>query len=242
MLWSEFKIQKILAKKIFFGKYHYKLEFETRLATYLRDRQSVLKRQNINDFITRFRNINYNYGGSWGYYKNHGARFATVSDIDEIIEIGNILRLEEDIKVTIQEQSIRIFSDSEQQLHSIARQIKERTGRLGFYAAIWRPDTKVKEAIDAGYEILTKDPGYSHKVVLRDRMVGTEVKQQLYNYLKSMGTEVKLTPGVDNILKSKGPYVFACWFRTNDPTLVSFLELISPGIVQKIVPVYIKTK
>lgn len=244
MLWSNFKIQEVDSTKIYFRKYHYKLELCTHLASYLRNRSNILDRQHVNDYVTRFRQINYNYGGSWAYYKNYSSSVSSsnTTDVDEIIEIGTILRKYPDIKYTIEDVGLRIFADSEELLFAIATQIKNRTGRLGFYAAIWRPAVALKDKIDDGYEILTRDPGYTHKVVLRDRMVGTNVKHQIYNYLLSLGKDIKITPGVSNILQGKGSYIYACWFRTNDTSITSFLELISPGIVQKIVPVYVKTK
>ena len=244
MLWSNFKIQEVDSTKIYFRKYHYKLEICTNLASYLRDRSNTLDRQHVNDYVTRFRQINYNYGGSWGYYRNYSAAVSesNTSDVAEVIEIGTILRKYPDVKYIIEDVGIRIFSDSEELLFAIATQIKNQTGRLGFYAAIWRPAVALKDKIDGGYEILARDPGYSYKVILRDRMVGYQVKEQIYNYLLSLDKDVKITPGVSNIFKSKGAYIYACWFRTNDTSLTAFLELISPGIVQKIVPVYVKNK
>jgi hypothetical protein len=244
MLWSKFKIQEVDATKVYFRKYHYKLEICTYLASYLRNRSNVLDRQHVNDFVSRFRQITYNYGGSWAFHRQYpssvGASNGT--DVDEIIEIGTILRKYPDIKYTIEDAGIRIFSDSEELLFSIATQVQHQTGRLGFYAAIWKPAVELKDKIDDGYEILTRDPGYTHKVVLRDRMIGTDVKHQIYNYLLSLGEDVRVTKGVSNILQGNSSYIYSCWFRTNDISLTAFLELISPGIVQKIVPVYVKNK
>ena len=245
MLWSKFRIQEVESKKIYFRKYYYKLEVSSNVASYLRDRKTKLTRQHVTDYVTRYRNVNYNYGGSWGYHSGRieSVRFSTSTDIDEIIEIGKILRAREDsIKYTIMDSSIFIFSETEQVVYDIATEIQNTTGRLGFYSAIWKPDSKLINEINSGYEILSKDPGYTHKILLRERLVGAEVKHQIYNYLLSLGDQVKISKSVATILSGKSPYVFACWFRTNDPTLVSFLELISPGIVQKIVPVYVKNK
>lgn len=244
MLWSNFNTRKVGAEKIYFRKYHFKLEIITCLASYLRYKKCILDREHINNYVARFRNANYNHGGWWGYPRNsYVISDISSSDIDEIIAIGNILRLGcADAKIVIDDQAIRIFSDDEQQLFDIAQAINLSTGRVGSCSTVWRPDPSLTNAIDAGYEILAKDPGFTHKVVLRDKLVGQDIKHQIYNYLLSLGDDVKLSKGVARILRSNGSYLYACWFRTNDPTITTFIELIAPGAVQKIVPVYVKNK
>jgi hypothetical protein len=244
--WSNFRIQEVDSKKIYFRKYHFKLEVSTNLAPYLRGGKGKLDRQHVTDYVARHNRINYNYGGSWGhrhYTQSQSISQSTQFDVSEIIDIGTVLRAHDSsIKYTIEDTNLRIFTDSEQVAYDIATAIKTKTGRLGFYAAIWKPDVSLTDKIDEGYEILTRDPGYTHKVVLRDRMIGAEAKHQIFNYLESLGDVVKITNGVRNIMSSKGAYLFSCWFRTDDTTITTFLELICPGIVQKIVPVYVKNK
>ena len=244
MQWSDFKIQTCASDKLYFKKYHYKLEVCTPLATYLRSRLTKLSKENIKDYVRRTKAVNYNYGGSWALYRgiNQSVIASTEADIDEIIAIGSIIREVADLKYTIEDTCLRIFSDSEQQLYDIAKEINTQTGKLGYYASIWAPDPAEKHAIDNGYEILTKDPGYTHKVTLRDRLVGRDTKHQIFNYLTSLGDEVKLTPGVKTMFEGNGGYIYSGWFRTNDTSIVTFIELMSPGIIRNIAPVYVKNK
>ena len=242
--WNNFKVQQIYTDKLYFKKFHYKLEVATHLAPYLRPKNSSLTVQAIKDYVTRFRRINYNYGGAWHYIRGYNETVVASNDddINEVIAIGNVIRSFPDLKYTIVDTSINIFSDDEQQLLDIAARIQVATGRLGFYAGIWMPDPKTRQAVTDGYEILSKDPGYSHRIELRDRLIGYEVKHQLYNYLLSLGDQVRMTPGVERMFRSRGGYLYAAWFRTSDTSITSFMELMCPGVVRNIIPVYVKNK
>jgi hypothetical protein len=244
-LWSNFRIQQVSSDKLFFKKYHFKMEITVSLAAFLRSKNGELTEQKVRGFVTAFRNISYNYGGSWKYFAGSHATSIAESkstDVSEIIDIGNIIRAVPDLKYTVLDSSIHMFSDSEQELYDIASKIHKKVGRLGQYAAIWTPDPSTLTAIEEGYEILSRDPGYTHKVVLREKRIGIETKLQIYNYLTSLGNQIKISKSVERMFKSRGSYLYAGWFRTNDPSIATFLELISPGIIQKIMPVHVKNK
>lgn len=244
ILWSNFKIQQLNSDKLFFKQYHYKLEITLALAACLRSKTRELTKESVRGYRDGLRDINYNFGGSWHYYSARTARVgdANNTDVNEIIDVGTIVRVIPNLKYIILDDSVHMFSDDEQQLYDIASRINKKVGRLGTYAAIWAPDPTALAAIEAGFEILSKDPGYSHKVVLRDRLLGNQVKTQIYNYLLSLDDQIKLSAGVRLMLSNKGSYLYGCWFRTNEPSITTFLELMVPGIVQKIMPVYIKNK
>lgn len=245
MLWSNLKIHHNKSDKRFFQKYYYKLEIGLSLAPILRDRKNNLTRQVVADFSSKWMRVDYNYGGVWHY---RGARYTGAivqtndRDVDELVAVGTIVRAVPELKYTIEYSSLRIYSNDEAQLHSIATAIQEKTGRLGTYAGIWSPDKDTIDAIDSGYEILTKDPGYTHKVMLRDRFLDFEVKRQILHYLDSLDGVVKISPAVRAMLSSRGSYLYSGWFRTSDTSILSFLELICPGVVRKIIPVYVKNK
>lgn len=243
MLWSSLGVHELESNKLYFHGCHFKLQLETKLATYLRDRKHPLTRQNIFDYVSRIKRISYNYGGSWystDHFKN--VRTSTEHDVAEIIEIGNVIRSYPDLKYTVEDIHIRLFSDNEQELFQIASKIKANLSRNLFNAYVWKPSSEIRQIIDQGYEILSRDPGYSHKIMLRERAIGAEKKLQIYNYLSSLGDLVKISPGVHRMLQNRSIYLYAAWFRTNDTSISTFLELIEPGIIQKIVPIYVKNK
>jgi hypothetical protein len=242
--WSNFRIQQLNSDKLFFNKYHYKLEITLALAACLRSKTRELTKESVRGCRDSMRDISYNFGGSWHYYSARNSRVgdANNTDVNEIIDVGTIARAIPNLKYIILDDSVHMFSDDEQQLYDIASRINKKVGRLGTYAAIWAPAPIMLAAIEAGHEILSKDPGYSHKVVLRDRLLGNQVKTQIYNYLLSLDDQIKLSACVRLMLTNKGSYLYGCWFRTNEPSITTFLELMVPGIVQKIMPVHIKNK
>jgi len=234
--WSDFRIQQLNSDKLFFKKYHYKLEITLALAAYLRSKTRELTKKSVWGYRDSLRNVSYNFGGSWHYYSAHNSRVvdANNNEVNEIIDVGTIARSIPNLKYIILDDSVHMFSDDEQQLYDIASRINKKVGRLGTYAAIWAPAPTMLAAIEAGHEILSKDPGYSHKVVLRDRLLGNQVKTQIYNYLMSLDEQIKVSAGVRLMLSNKGSYLYGCWFRTNEPSITTFLELMVPGIVKKL--------
>jgi hypothetical protein len=95
--------------------------------------------------------------------------------------------------------------------------------------------------LSTGVELVTTKVSHSHKIYFRDRKVGTQVKQQIMAYLMNPDVDAKVTPGVIAKLSSSDSRITQCWCRTNEPTIVQMLELISPGIVRSVVPVYVNS-
>jgi hypothetical protein len=122
-----------------------------------------------------------------------------------------------------------------EQIHSvmIAQVLPLITSRI--YIA--SPETV--KILSTGVELATPKVSHSHKIYFRDRRIGTQTKQQLLAYLMNPDVDAKVTPAVVNNLSSPGSRISQCWCRTNDPTIVQMLELISPGIVRSVIPVYV---
>jgi hypothetical protein len=101
-------------------------------------------------------------------------------------------------------------------------------------------DDDTQELLKNGVIIRKKEFGYQYKVILRDGRCDVATKQQILNYLESIGTdEVKVSPGVKNMLDSKYNGFWGVWFYVNDEKIRTFLELIHPGCVLNIHPVVV---
>ena len=76
---------------------------------------------------------------------------------------------------------------------------------------------------------------YSHKVILRDGKYSQEIKESILNYLESLGDEiVKVPQSLSAILSKSSSYIWNGYFYTNEPNIVSFLNLMDPNLVLNI--------
>ena len=65
-------------------------------------------------------------------------------------------------------------------------------------------------------------------------------RSQLLGYLESLGLdEAKISTGVKSMLSSSYDGFWSTWFYANDEKIVTFLELIRPGIVLNIHPIVV---
>jgi len=80
-----------------------------------------------------------------------------------------------------------------------------------------------------------KDIGYTHKIILRDGRYTTELKENILSYLTSIGPEtLSISTGLIDTLSKSNPFLWNAYFYTNDPSVTTFLNLISPGLVLNI--------
>lgn len=141
-------------------------------------------------------------------------------------------------KFTVEYQRIRIFANTEAEINEAISLFYKHANAFDrvTLCSVSAPDPQYEKLMSPDVEFSTiKD--YSHKVVLRDRKLGTQVKRQILGYLDGLGDVVKLTPAVRRNFESPGVWSIAAWFRTKDHSIISFLELMSPGIVSKCVEV-----
>lgn len=100
-----------------------------------------------------------------------------------------------------------------------------------------RPGTE--DILKAGKQ-LQVSPEYKYKVMLKEGKYSYPVKQQILNYLKGLGKDqVKYSKSLTADLKdARYSYLFGSrCFYINDTNDLLFLELIKPGLVQKIIPI-----
>jgi hypothetical protein len=215
-------------RKQFYGKFCYKLVLEAFAGRVINDDRSSIT-DAINLRIQTARTLN--YGGSWRINPISDLQKASESLLTELRSIKN--GYEDKIKIRIEEPWVQIYTSDEGTLKDIANRF-DVNDRKSLISVSTPESTDHQALLEEGCIIVKKDNGYKYKVFIRDGNYGVDSKHNLLNYLKELGPEVKFSQSVINQLSTKYPWVWGCYFYTNDLQLITTISLISPGIVGKI--------
>lgn len=173
----------------------------------------------------------YNYGGSWRY---------TTREHNDNIDIPQLLAFQavhlehgDDIRMRVEEPHVTFYSENEDLIFNIGKtQLANWSSQLEI---VTKPaDDAARAVLESGSIIIKKPNSYTHKVVLRDGKFPN--KNMLGTYLANLGEHVKVSKTVTKMLEGKGAFIWGVWFYTSDPSLVTTLSLIEPGIVLNIHP------
>jgi hypothetical protein len=227
---KNYSIQFEETTKQFFGKYLYRIKLSVpggRIIYENRDyAEAVESRRHFRQF---------NPGGYWG----KGASLNDIIDVELLHIIRELKDANPHIKMRIEEPEVQFYTETETELKDMVDQIETKYSTI-LLSVSGPADDATQELLKNGVIIRKKEFGYQYKVVLRDGRCDVATKQQILNYLESMGTdEVKVSPGVKRMLDSKYNGFWSIWFYANDTRITTFLELIHPGCVLNIHPVVI---
>ena len=171
--------------------------------------------------------------GWWGQRQNRDLNHADVYLLDTMRKIRRSSNTV-GIKLRVEEPRIQIYAKTENELVNLvldhlqpfAKHIETIAGPANEECA---------DILNSGAIIRKTDNGYTHKVILRDGRYGTETKETMLQYLQNLDLAVIGIPtSCRNMLTKSTSYLWNCYFFTNDPSVITFLNLISPGIVSNI--------
>ena len=225
-LWLNTDIPQKVLRKSFWGKYTHRLEISTLHARLLRGTTGLQQEHLIRQQVSR----NNYVGGPTG---------RLVHNIEPYYQL--ITELKAKFKYNVEYRTIRVFGNSDadmQEAINIFKRYEQHLGDMKF-KAVSVPGPELLKVLASGKraEIVARKTEYTHKVTLRDRKIGTAAKHQILNYLDGLGDTVSVSRSVRRNLASNNVWSVSVWFRTKDPSILAFLELISPGIVSKTVEV-----
>lgn len=214
--------------KKFFGKFLYKL------VIYVAGGRSIDSRRGIEESINHRRSQQHLHTGSWWWqHRNPNLEKANIDLLKKVKELKDN-RKNLNILVRIEEPHIQIYSESLDQLEKIVCEYFNNYQTL-LTAISWPASDVSAEVLNSGAIICKKNNGYQYKVMIRDGRYDSTTKQQILNYLEGLDREIVKIPGSMTImLKKDYGYIWNCYFYTNDASIISFLTLISPGLVSNI--------
>jgi hypothetical protein len=232
LLWSKLNsnVKIIDTKKKFFNQYLYKAVLNTPFCRLILSNQVDL----TSEYQRRLDlSRHYNYGGSWNK-KNTSTR----ANINELSYYQSLrLRNTDQLKFRVEEPYLSIYANDEDQLYNIVY----RAGST--VTEVHRPASEsAKDILNQGDIVVKKSTDYEYKVVLRESgAISYEVREQVYNYLLGLTDTVKMTKGCERNLIERHYWFTNTYFYTKDPSVLTFLNLISPDIVSGIFKLTIAT-
>ena len=167
---------------------------------------------------------------SWGAGSNYH-RDLDKADIQFLQILRHIKKNVAGIKMRIEEPRVQIYAATEDELVDLVLDHLQPFRK--YLETVSGPENdKSAEILDSGAILRKKNIGYTHKVIIRDGRYNPESKASILNYLESLGTNLIKVPqsGLDMLTK-KSEYIWNLYFYTNDPSVLTFLNLIHPGLV-----------
>ena len=166
----------------------------------------------------------YNSSYAMAVHRDRRLIDANVSQLEYFKKI--VVEHEGQIKIRIEEPFLTIYADDESLLLNIAD--PEKVAVTEFH----RPSgTAAVAALNRGECIVKTATEYTHKVVFKELAIGAESKASIYNYLTGLGDIVKMTKGCERNLRENRFWFTTSYFYTKDESILTFLNLIAPGVV-----------
>lgn len=166
----------------------------------------------------------YNSSYAMAVHRDRRLIGANVSQLEYFKKI--VVEHEGQIKIRIEEPFLTIYADDESLLLNIAD--PEKAAVTEFH----RPSgTAAVAALNRGECIVKTATEYTHKVVFKELAIGAESKASIYNYLTGLGDIVKMTKGCERNLRENRFWFTTSYFYTKDESILTFLNLIAPGVV-----------
>jgi hypothetical protein len=211
--------------KKYFGKYLYKI------VVYCPAGRLVDSKDPMDQALEHRRSItkHINQSGWWGARHHRDLDNADVEFLDVLRNIRQDRTL--GIKLRVEEPRVQIYANTESELlHLAETQLKSYGNKIESIAGPANDDCA--NILNTGAIIRKKDLGFKYKVILRDGRYSPEIKSALLSYLGNLEAGLIKVPmsGVEMLQKSTG-FIWNLYLYTNDPSITTFLELISPGIV-----------
>ena len=224
--WTRFspEIAVEYTTKKYYGKYLYKIIMYAPAGRIVDSKNSDLaKALEHRNYIAS--HINYSWAGN-NYHKD-----LDKADIQFLQVLRHIKKNVSGIKMRIEEPRVQIYAATEDELVDLVLDHLQPFRK--YLETVSGPENdKSAEILDSGAILRKKNIGYTHKVLIRDGRYNPESKASILNYLESLGTNLIKVPqsGLDMLTK-KSEYIWNLYFYTNDPSMLTFLNLIHPGLV-----------
>jgi hypothetical protein len=236
LFWTRYnpKIVPTFTTKKFFGNYLYKLVVYSPGGRLIDSKGIMLAELEHRKMVNR--NVNVGY---WGYRNNKELDNANI----ELLEVLRTTKKSNTagIKFRVEEPRIQIYAESVDQLVDLAN------GPLKDYSkyveSIAGPEDQAAEtALNSNAIIRKRDNGFTYKIVLRDGRYTEDVKRSLLDYLNNMPEDMISVPGgTKDMLSRSNGFMWNCYFYTNDMSLLTFVNLIAPGIVSNTHELIVRT-
>ena len=173
--------------------------------------------------------VSYNYAGSW--YNDKMRLMLEQADVDHLKTLQQILYQHNDVKLRVEEPYVDIYTHSEQKL----REVSDMLSNPGWVKSVSGPINKQAETLLVDNKILRKrKPKWRYKINLKDKKFSSSTRTSIRQYLIGLGDEIKIPGSTLHQLTKPHEWIWGCYFYTNDPGIVTMVQLIDPDIVREV--------
>lgn len=215
------------SSKKYFGQYLYKLVLYAPAGRLIYE-----KKTNVEDAFTRRMTVskNINFGGYWGRTWNRNLDDADLEYLKLLKSVKH--NQQHNFKFRIEEPYVQVYSSSLSDLENLVTNQIPAQYHSTFQSISGPRDAEAEKLLNSGVIIRKKSNGYKYKIICRDGNYGTEVKRNLLNYIRNLDLDtVHLTKGCLRNLENHSNFIWNLYLFTNDVSIISFLNLICPGLV-----------
>jgi len=218
-------------RKQFYSRFCYKLVIEVVAGRIIQSKvpieDEIAQRRKMRD------SVKYNYGGSW--MSRHMDTIDKVSP--EQLEILRSIRngYGNRIKMRVEEPWVQVYTEDLQTLKDIANRFPPELQQK--FMTVSFPESPEKQQLLEEGKILTRPSNkiaYKYKVFLRDGNYSSDIKRSAYNFLMGLGPDVKVSSATASMLLNGHNFIWGGFLYVNDPSVLTMLSIISPGMVGKI--------
>ena len=227
--WAKFnpKVAFEHTQKQFFSKYVLRVTYNISCASYINKAGD----KTMADYIewrkvqAKIRNGGYGYNHYWTYG-------LTDKTDPAILEHFRVLKGKYELKYRLEADNFSIYSNDEADLKKFNDAIDPHY-QCVLHEISCPKDAAHQKLLESGHITSANKKGYKYKVMLRDGQYDANAKQQLLNYFDSLGDAVTVGKATRRSLSNGHKYTWGNYIHTSDPTILSFVDLIVPGIVGK---------
>ena len=219
------KITVAYTTKKYFNQYLYKL------VVYAPCGRTINSKREIGEHVENRRvwDRDINKFGHWGFRNTKESHNANIQFLEVLRDIKN--KTSDKLKFRIEEPEIQIYARNLSDLQNLVN--NEFYPFQDHLRGIFMPENKqYEELLNSGAIIRKKDIGYKYKIVLNDSRYTVDTKMSVLNYLNGLGNEiVHLPPSCRMQLENLSHgHMWGCYFYSNDNSILTFLNLIAPGM------------
>jgi hypothetical protein len=173
-----------------------------------------------------------NFGGSWVPRNSRWLPQANIPLLEKIREFAT--ERSDSFCIRVQEPWVHIYSVTEQDAKNIIDLLPLNSKTTVTSVHVPQDQTAANLLLENKILKKSRRNPYQFKIYLREGRVDLNTKNQLLNYLESLGDQVRLPPASRKAFTNGFTGFWGVYLYTNDTSITTFLELISPGITANI--------
>lgn len=210
-------------KKKFFNEFLFKLTYRVPAANMLTRRANELSLaaqvEAYNISRAHFQNW------SWTWKSRMLAEYNQLSAFKQVYN-----KKSETLKFRVDQDTISMYSNSDLHLYQIAN-VDLMLWTDNLYSVSLVESDSALELLNKGYTITENEITHPYRVNMREGFPSIADKQALGNYLKALGSDIKITKFMLSNLDHQHKYFRGGYLYVNDIRLVDVLRIISPTII-----------